>query len=62
MIQDYTFEVDKWFVLAETEQHGKLDAGLHLGIKLEPEWYDTEESYINRLNELNITLEEDASN
>jgi hypothetical protein len=61
-MNNYTFEVDKWFVLEETKQHGKLDAGLHLGIKFEPEWYDTEESYINRLKELNITLEEDASN
>jgi len=54
-MNNYTFEIDKWFVLEETKQHGKLDAGLHLGIRLEPEWFEDEQAYKNRLKELNIT-------
>jgi hypothetical protein len=51
---NYTFDVDMWYVINETTA-GKLEAGLQLGTIHEPQWFNNEQEWKARCEELEIT-------
>lgn len=53
---NYKFEIDKWYIVNKTVA-GKLDAGLELGTVGEVEWFETEDEWLTKCNELGIEIE-----
>lgn len=59
---NYNYEIDMWYILLEVKQAGKLDVGLHLATSNTVEWFDNEQQWLDRCDELDIVLENDFEN
>lgn len=57
----YIFEIDKWWLIVGIG-NGFLEAGKYLMTAHPVEWYEVEQDYLDRLEELGINLEEDEYN
>ena len=61
-ITNYSFDVDKWYISNnEPYVFGKLNTGLHLTSKRLFTFYDNEEDFLDKLNELGLEFNEEET-
>lgn len=53
---NYKYEIDKWYIVNQ-KVAGKLDVGLQLSTIGEVEWFETEDEWLIKCNELGIEIE-----